>query len=204
MARQLRGLDEEVALLALFDTGNPAFSRSLSVLESLKYSWLHFGVKVRDHWMQLSQAKTGERAQILLRKLGSIKARVEYLTWRVCCRYFYWRQRPLPVRLQDTLKMFNAVALLYRPEPYPGRITLFKAAEEAAGYGPDPEMGWGGLALGGVEVFEVPGDHMSILDQPRVAELADRLRGCLEVTQKIPPPDQLGLYAVTRAGEVIR
>jgi hypothetical protein len=82
--------------------------------------------------------------------------------------------------------MFTAVSLLYRPEPYPGRITLFKAAEEEAEFGPDPELGWGGVARGGVEVFEVPGDHISILDQPRVAELADRLRGCLEATQKEP------------------
>ena len=80
--------------------------------------------------------------------------------------------------------MFTAVSLLYRPGPYPGRITLFKAKEEGEAYGPDPKMGWGELAQDGVEVFEVPGDHMSILDQPRVAELADRLRSCLSATQK--------------------
>jgi aspartate racemase len=203
MARQLRKHDENVGLLALFDTGNPAFSRSLSFLGSLKYKWLHFGAKVRDRWIRLLEAKPRERPRMLLGVLGSIEARLGYLTWRVGCRYFYWRQRPLPVRLQDTLKMFTAVSLLYRPEPYPGRITLFKAAEEAAEYGPDPKMGWGGLARGGVEVVEVPGDHMSILDQPRVAELADRLRSYLDATQKkpLPPPDRLGLYAVTRAGE---
>jgi aspartate racemase len=184
MANQLREQNEDVAMVALFDTGNPAFSQSLPLLESLKDSWVRFGVKVKERWMQLVRAKPGERPQILLQNLESIKGRIGYLTWRVGCRYFYWRQRPLPVRLQDTLKMFTAVSLLYRPGPYPGRITLFKAKEEGEAYGPDPKMGWGELAQDGVEVFEVPGDHMSILDQPRVAELADRLRSCLSATQK--------------------
>jgi aspartate racemase len=191
MARQLKEQGQDVAMVALFDTGNPAFSRSLSLLGALKDRWTRFGVKVKERWMHLVQAKPGERPQILRQDLESLKGRIGYLTWRVGCRYFSWRQRPLPVRLQDTLKTLTAVSLLYRPGPYPGRIILFKAAEEGAAYGPDPKMGWGDLAQDGVEVFEVPGDHMSILDQPRVAELADRLRSCLSAAQKKPLPLQV-------------
>ncbi len=43
-----------------------------------------------------------------------------------------------------------------------------------------PDLGWGGLAEGGVEVDEIPGDHYSILREPNVQALADRLRETLD------------------------
>jgi thioesterase domain-containing protein/acyl carrier protein len=183
MARQLREHGAEVALLVLFDTGNPAFHRSLPLLGSLKYRVLHLGAKFKDHWARLLRAEPMERPRMLFQMFRSVTARVDYLVWGMACRYFFWRQRPIPVRLRDTLKLFTAVALRFRPTVYPGRITLFKAAEQRAEFGPDPQLGWGVVARGGVEVYEVPGDHMTILDQPRVAVLAKRLRSCLDAAQ---------------------
>lgn len=41
------------------------------------------------------------------------------------------------------------------------------------------DMGWGRLARGGVDVFEVPGDHISMLHPPHVRVLARRLEACV-------------------------
>jgi aspartate racemase len=184
MARQLEEQGAEVALLTLFDTGNPAFQRSLPFLTSLKFGLWHFGAKCKDHWERFARAKPRQRPQVLLQTLGAVKARVDFLFWGLSCQYFNWRERPLPVRLRDNLKLFTAVGLRFRPKPYAGRITLFKAAEEGAEFGPDPDLGWGSIAHGGVEVYEVPGDHMTILDEPRVAKLAEQLRLCLKAAQE--------------------
>jgi thioesterase domain-containing protein len=35
----------------------------------------------------------------------------------------------------------------------------------------DPNGGWGGLALGGVDVYEIPGDHITMLVQPKLAQI---------------------------------
>ncbi|MFQ3632501.1 amino acid adenylation domain-containing protein [Roseiflexus sp.] len=43
----------------------------------------------------------------------------------------------------------------------------------------DGDMGWGHLASGGVDVFEVPGDHISMLHPPHVQVLARRLEACI-------------------------
>ena len=67
----------------------------------------------------------------------------------------------------------------YLPGPYPGRVTLFRAAEAAA-QPPDPTFGWRGLAAGGVEVHEVPGDHDTMVREPHVRVLAERLGAQLE------------------------
>jgi hypothetical protein len=34
--------------------------------------------------------------------------------------------------------------------------------------------------MGGVEVIEVPGDHLGLLVEPHVRVLADRLRECID------------------------
>lgn len=58
----------------------------------------------------------------------------------------------------------NTMALhRYVPKPFPGKIVLFRASEPAYAYMSDPYAGWGEIALDGVEVHDVFGDHESIV-----------------------------------------
>jgi surfactin family lipopeptide synthetase C len=61
----------------------------------------------------------------------------------------------------------------YKPAPYPGRITLFRSEETRE----DSRIiaGWEKLASEGVEVVDVPGDHLSMMHSPYVRTLAARL-----------------------------
>ncbi len=68
----------------------------------------------------------------------------------------------------------------YEPQPYPGRITLFRAQEQPPESPPERDMGWAALAQGGVEVVDVPGDHLGMLQEPHVQALAQEMRRCLE------------------------
>jgi thioesterase domain-containing protein/acyl carrier protein len=65
----------------------------------------------------------------------------------------------------------------YRPLAWTGRLTLFRARAHTDG---DPTLGWARLATEGVEVYEVPGNHYSLLRGEGVRVLADRLRRLLE------------------------
>jgi thioesterase domain-containing protein len=40
-------------------------------------------------------------------------------------------------------------------------------------------MGWGGIAVGGLCVIDVPGSHTSMLVEPNAAVLAQKLEQCL-------------------------
>lgn len=53
------------------------------------------------------------------------------------------------------------------PEEYGGSIVLFKTAR-----GVDPEPLWSGIALGGLEVHQLPGKHLGMLEEPLVATTA--------------------------------
>ena len=70
---------------------------------------------------------------------------------------------------------WNAV-LGYRPNRYPGRITLFRSRFQSPFLGLGSMMGWDRVAMGGVEVVRVPGGHLSVLQPPNVDVLARRLR----------------------------
>ncbi len=69
---------------------------------------------------------------------------------------------------------------IYTLNRYPGRITLFKAAQELSGSSSDPTLGWSEWAAGGADVHVVPGNHATMVYKPHVEVLADKLRACLD------------------------
>jgi amino acid adenylation domain-containing protein len=80
----------------------------------------------------------------------------------------------------------NVLALAqYRARPYRGRVTLLRAMEEPPeeAYGDhlsarDPQLGWGAL-LPDLQIRHVPGHHRSMMVEPHVQILAQRLRDIL-------------------------
>ncbi|MFT3924998.1 MAG: beta-ketoacyl synthase N-terminal-like domain-containing protein [Myxococcales bacterium] len=72
----------------------------------------------------------------------------------------------------------------YAPPNYPGDAVLFRVrTNRAAGdfeYMRDEHNGWGGVIQGALQVIEVPGNHASLLDEPHVRALAQRVRSSLD------------------------
>ena len=87
--------------------------------------------------------------------------------------------RSVPTFLRSTEDLLRVAAKRYRPRPWPGQVTVFRASVQ-----PDPrlpmDLGWTPLAEGGVEVCEVPGDHFDIFRKPNIQILAERMRARLE------------------------
>ena len=83
----------------------------------------------------------------------------------------------------------------YRPAPYSGKIDLFRASgrrdalwadhrfHPATG---DATWGWSTLSTQPVQVHLVLGDHLSMLREPFVANLAERVTRCLEHAGRTP------------------
>jgi thioesterase domain-containing protein len=70
----------------------------------------------------------------------------------------------------------------YRPQRYPGQVTLFKTAHQ------DSTWGWGDIAANGVELHQIPGDHMNLLRPPQVQVLAEKLSACLAQPDEVITP----------------
>jgi aspartate racemase len=78
-------------------------------------------------------------------------------------------------RLSNTLRnlesTYSEILNAYVPQPYPGRILLFRAMEMPPGYHVDPYLGWSAIANDGVDVYKVPGHHTSILESATLARI---------------------------------
>jgi thioesterase domain-containing protein len=92
-------------------------------------------------------------------------------------------------RLFQTFKANVRAMWGYRPQIYPGRITLFQAEEGTFTTGagatqqPDPASSWPQFSTEPVEVHFVPGDHYTMLAEPHVQALAEHLRTYLDQAQ---------------------
>ena len=73
----------------------------------------------------------------------------------------------------------------YALRRYPGRITLFKASQELGQPCADPTLGWSRWAAGGVQVHVVPGNHATMVYEPHIEVLAEKLRRCLNEAQTV-------------------
>jgi amino acid adenylation domain-containing protein len=184
MAQRLVRQGEEVALLALFNAPSPVWIRSRNSLRSPRAARPPANAPAG----QGTSPPTGNR---LLRLLKKVMAAVRWSAWRAKRRllglvqdlrqWAYLRQGlPTPAPLRDLFIRINntRAEVLYEPEVYPGPVVLFRAREWFTTPA-DPLLGWGGLAAGGVELYEVSGSHThqrTLMHEPYIQEVADRLR----------------------------
>ncbi len=189
MAQQLQMQGQKVALLALFDPSTP------EVLNYIPSFW----DKASSHLINLVQLEPKKQLTYVLRRL---KYHSKNVSKKIATRVGLRSKHPLPQDLggpeflpQDLRRMFKLneqAARDYKPQSYQGRVTLFKATNEPSSitllatsrrY---PLLGWDSLAAEGVEVHEVPGGHAfegSLLSEPHVRGLAEKLKACLETSR---------------------
>jgi amino acid adenylation domain-containing protein len=193
IARQLQAQGRKVALLVLLDStsAGPRRQRLRDHDAALMANFaLHLGLPLDEEPMPSRKAASLTADEQLAEALQ--RAKQAGLV-------------PAEMRLEEARRLFELLKshiearLSYVPQPYAGRVTLFRAHEQLlvpgvlsrrpllakavrqmVGKMTDPEMGWGRLATRGVEVHELPGNHFSILHPPHVTTLAIELRKCLE------------------------
>ena len=70
----------------------------------------------------------------------------------------------------------------YVPRAYDGNLILFRSHERILGAGAevDPDLGWGGLAKGGISVYEAPSGHLGMLREPHVRFVGKKMRTSMD------------------------
>jgi len=86
-------------------------------------------------------------------------------------------------KLPDYVKKVRSACLQaereYRPQPYSGRVILFRSNHKPLGQVVDPRAGWNNCVLRGLEIHEIEGNHENILLEPQVRRVADSLKSSL-------------------------
>ena len=69
----------------------------------------------------------------------------------------------------------------YRPQPYAGHVTLFRATDQALSRNKviDPTLGWREMVTGELEIYQVSGTHLGMLSDPNAETIGMTLRDCI-------------------------
>ncbi|MBI5302092.1 MAG: amino acid adenylation domain-containing protein [Chloroflexi bacterium] len=168
MAQQLRALNQPVSLLALLDQGPTLGAKEPE--DDAAYLVDTFGKHIPLATEQLRQLEPHEQIAHVWRQARQ----AEWLYPDVTLDQFSHFIRILRTHT-DAFRQ-------YKPQRYAGKVTLFRAEERPADDPPAHDLGWGALATQGVEIHSVPGDHLSMIHEPHVQVLAEKLKGCLDET----------------------
>jgi amino acid adenylation domain-containing protein len=174
MAQQLRAQGQRVGLLALFDAriptadeefGDDEFEARL-LIDFIRY----FGLALdpRDALARLPKHELLERVFEHAKRAGLMPPDIEVS------------------HAQPFIELCKAdfrATRNYILRRYPGRLALFKAGEDLGASASDATLGWSEWAAGGVDLYVVPGNHATMVYEPHVIVLAEKLRACLDQAQ---------------------
>ena len=187
MARQLERAGDRVALVVLFDAFAPGPGGPSRWISATRRWSTRLRARVATHTRNLLVGPgridylRGKARTLLLRVSGGIQKTIVPVPG----------SKPLTRTLRDVREANYRARRNYVPGPYRGRVTLFRAAVRWSADSPARDMGWERLALGGVEIREVPGNHVNMMLWPQVALLAEQLRECIDrATGAVTPTAQ--------------
>lgn len=194
MARRLRAMGHEVALVALIDSMAPQVEREESCqLWGVSADWL--GNRLEDAtvlWAALQSLASYSGRPIALPK-AQFEDLSEPEQHRFLCEQLevlhpgiadlaaQVRGEPAALtRLLNVLSAHMRALWRFQPEPSAGRLTLIKTpAKEGTARAVDPTWGWQAVSLDPVIIREIPGNHFSIMTEPDVSLTASTLRACI-------------------------
>lgn len=187
MAQQLRSQGQEVELLALFDTWGPGYPKLLPGVSGFQTKLDELKQRVRNHKDKLAASDSKEKTAYILSGFSRLKRKYYRKinnNFKQTVRKFYsFIKRPIPKNYIQVKDQIRKAWLNYVLKSYAGRITLFRAAIQPLGAEPDSTLGWKSLAKGGLDIYEIPGAHVSIIAEPHVQILAKQLTQCIETSQ---------------------
>ena len=176
MAQQLQQQGQGVALLVLFDSASP---------------WiLPSGTNDISDESMATQFTPSFSIRSLKRDLYFLRHRAKETlqeeTKTVACHLYHRLGMPLPPTLQTFYvdqvvygRIYPEAHRSYVPQTYSGRVVYFKSEDTR-----ERVAGWKKLMNDGLEIRQVPGNHLSMLAEPNLRSLALTLKECLAKAQE--------------------
>jgi amino acid adenylation domain-containing protein len=175
MERQLTAMGKEVKMLAIFDTNaeNAVYNKAWYVKLPTKIKQqipkfvfiVKSAIKEPVTTMNYQYAYFTRQINKVSGKLGLVK-------------------KPeiddLYVQINEITQKHALAFKAYNMQPFNNFVFLFKAKKRLYYVNDFKYLGWRKYAKKGVKVFEVPGDHITMLQQPNVSEFGRILQGALD------------------------
>ncbi len=171
MAKQMRESGKDVRLVVLVDSTLSTAFKKTGVIK-----------RVKEHYK--SWRKQGAfylKQNIVLKFYYSWKEKFTH--WYLRKRLWYYKLTGKKSDMSVDLKEFDAwkenkeAARQYYPYSYAGKVILLKSDQTTSQveYLMDPQLGWGDVVSGGVEIIKCPGNHLGMLADHFVETVAKKL-----------------------------
>lgn len=171
MAQQLVRQNQQVALLAIFDTWPPFTEKPKDYIPP-KRDVKHYITRSYHH------IKSGEFTKVAK---NYASYRYSKLQWKIKNKLEYIFSNKLDREYKNIMLMHFKTQDKYVAQKYPGKITLI----ECATFKEELRDKWRHLAEGGFESYVVPDtDHITIVKEPMLKFFAEKLNFVLEKTHR--------------------
>ncbi|MBW4597355.1 MAG: amino acid adenylation domain-containing protein [Brasilonema angustatum HA4187-MV1] len=199
MAAQLLHQRHEVALVVMIDMSAPTSKDKKARIERLDWDharWLIELVKAVEVSLSTNEVSLSTNIDISYDTLRSlpVKEQLKYVLQHLKM------VNMLPPNAETTqlknmvqaLKANSLSLINYVPQQiYPGRITLLCASEtpperlasKFSEISQDSTCGWSEFSCEPVDIHFVPGNHITMMAEPHVQVLAERLKACIQKAQ---------------------
>ena len=189
IAQQLYAQGETVELLAIFDAYPPKMippaNKAVNSVSPLKInlSHIHQSVLILKDMIKRNRSSFANfKLQQQIKSIWEkINQRIQNLIKENVYQFYVRRNLPLP-RTFLNLAVRDAIVRAYKnyyPTVYAGKVIFFRAVEQTPEYTRYLER-WQELAPGSLEIHDIPGHHDSIMAEPHVQFLAEKLKVCIE------------------------
>ena len=194
MAQQLQASGHEVALLALLDTAAPVSGNQPSVGDSFRFLFTTVARYIWSFFLDyfyLMSASNKNQVDSFTSRFPIFNKFVRRIETSLFSHFMPQESKSRILReltIRPMLRVFHAnsqATVNYVPKVYPHRITLFRTSVQSSIAEQDLTMGWGDLTLKGVEIHNIPGNHLTMLRKPHIQVLAEQLKACIEKTQTL-------------------
>jgi amino acid adenylation domain-containing protein len=193
MARQLTKMEEAVALVAIIDSVSPNYksSQPTSIPPKPKGTlWQRHTVALKKHQSVQSKLvylakRVKGRSLVMLARFKPARKRLEKRYYRFLIRWHWVTKRPLPLWLNNIqlLEINRHARKQYQPTPYSEELTVFRQFSKEDESTIPPHLGWASLTSKTVHVYEIEGEHLALLQEPNVQELAKYLQASLDASR---------------------
>ncbi|HEY1387199.1 MAG TPA: amino acid adenylation domain-containing protein, partial [Ktedonobacterales bacterium] len=190
IAQQLTRMGESVALLGMLDSLTGTASQRPRDQLSVQFAWRllrdmpgYLSAYITERTMRQRLDSLRMVARILGRRFARRISRTqgnapESMRTMLFDAWTDQRVADLPTHIGVVVRAHSLAVRNYVPHHYSGHVTVFRAASQMFFTSHYRDQGWSRLAES-VSVYKVPGTHKTMIAEPHVRVLAERLGACL-------------------------
>ncbi len=178
VAHELQKQGEEAAFVGIFEAPHPEYDavavRASGLTRILTRAVRRSLDRLDTETMRVTEVPSGERLSYLTNRTHRLLTNLQTKAVRQV-----GTERVDPtvqaVALAKIEVMHEEALQAYEWRLYHGRVTIFRAEKQPRGRPDDPTLGWHNWVTGEIEVQNIPGTRIGMLEEPRVSISAQRI-----------------------------